>query len=135
MEEISNNFAKIISEDLDKLPLFLKEYGNYEVLKNILLHLNQNNTNIIENIMYGKNGYEHYKQSAFFELPTNELVMIILFFLDFFNIVECHELYAGTGLLTKMLKINNLNENIKWNCSDDYSCKETFNNNIFGIIW
>ena len=39
-------------------------------------------------------------------------------------------------LLTKMLLLNmndDINKNIKWECSDDNSCLETFNNQIFGI--
>jgi hypothetical protein len=142
MESLTEELFNISKNELHKLPIFLKKYGNYEMLKDIIKNaevlLNKeeknNKKSFLKNFMLGNLGYEYYKQSAFYELPTNELIFTILSILYLFDITHCYELYAGTGLITKMLKIHHQTfgyKNIKWECSDDCSWIETVNNNIF----
>ena len=137
MNMLAEEFLNIGKYNISKLPTFLKQYGDYDTLKKIILECQElSNKNFIKSFMLGSLGYEHYKQSAFYELPTKELIYMIIFFLNYFNISVCHELYSGVALLTKMLQLQSADEITKkiiWKCSDDNSCQETYNNTIFGI--
>ena len=86
MESLTEELFNISKNELHKLPIFLKKYGNYEMLKDIIKNaevlLNKeeknNKKSFLKNFMLGNLGYEYYKQSAFYELPTNELIFTIL---------------------------------------------------------
>ena len=136
MDLLTEELINISKYELTKLPIFLKKYGNYDMLKDIIKNIENEKIPFLKNFMLGNLGYEHYKQSAFYELPTNELIFTILFIFNYFNITNCYELYAGMGLLSKMLKLHSQSIesfNIKWESSDDYSWIETINNNIFNV--
>lgn len=133
-----NNLYNKFKYERTKLPDFLKDNCDYNYLKNLFVEIennkqnsyHQNNTCIIRNLFLGKCGLESNKQKAIYELPTNQLLIIIQFICQFIKINYIEELAAGQGLLSHMLKFK-LGNDFVVNASDGIRSMETSNKNKF----
>ena len=99
----SEELCRILKYDREKLPEFLKNNCNYDYLKNLLMNLELQDNNISD-LFLGKKGYESNKQQAIYELPTEELLIILKCICDCLNIKTIEEMGAGQGLLSNMLR-------------------------------
>jgi hypothetical protein len=112
---LSELFFEILKYKRHKLPSFLKEYGNYDLLKKIILETENkhfkdfNGKSVLYNLMLGLSGYEINKQCALYELPSQELIKGIENILSFLGISKVEELMAGMGLLSCLLQKQQIN--------------------------
>lgn len=122
---------KILKNNRDKLPEYLKSNCSYDHLKTQLLNTekyyetkNKDCKAIIKNLFLGNIGQESNKQKAIYELPTNELLTILKYIIQFVQINEIEEVCAGLGLLSHMLKYT-LGDNYTITASDGNRWIET----------
>lgn len=88
----------ILKYDRDRLPEFLKSNFKYDHLKSSLDNLD------ISKLMLGTIGLESNKQRAIYELPTEELLIVLKCICDHLDINNIEELAAGQGLLSHMIQ-------------------------------
>ena len=76
IDKLSDELYNILIYDRSKIVDFILEYGDYELLKLLLIKIEEKywekykDYNIIRTLFLGRLGYEHNKQNAFSELPT-----------------------------------------------------------------
>jgi hypothetical protein len=133
---LSNEFYDILIHDRYKILDFIKKYGDYDLLKLILIKIEEKycekykDYNIIRTLFLGRIGYEYNKQTAFYELPTNNLLKFIDKLCNLLNIQEVEEIMGGTGLLSQCL-LESTTLNI--HCTDGKRWCETSNNIFFDV--
>lgn len=88
----------ILKYNRDVLPEFLKSNFKYDHLKSSLDNLD------ISKLMLGTIGLESNKQRAIYELPTEELLIVLKCICDHLNIKNIEEMAAGQGLLSHMIQ-------------------------------
>ena len=97
--------CNILLNDRDNLANFLIENGKYNIIKKCLQDIETNNNMNIEDLFLGKVGDELNKQRALYELPTLELINVIIEICKICDINEIEEIGAGQGLLSKLLSL------------------------------
>jgi len=97
---------EILKSNRNKLVEFILANGDYDVIKQILLDIeeNVNNISIVRDLFLGNYGFEYYKQKSIYELPTNQLINIIIGLCDLLGVFEIEEIMGGQGLLSSILK-------------------------------
>lgn len=120
-------FYSIFKNSRNELGHYLEVNGGYDQIKNLLISIEENKKhikNVIRKLFLGSIGPEFNKQKSIYELPTNELLEIITFICQFYNITEIEELCAGQGLLSYLLKFK-LGTNYNVYATDGNRCMET----------
>jgi hypothetical protein len=123
--ELYNNL--IISSLRSKFNEFMIKNYKYDNLVKMITELesNSNEKNIFIKALLGTDSSNSY--SAFYLLPTYELIDIMINIIKFFKVANFEELCAGMGLTSVLLKSecekNNINVNVV--ASDNYSNKTT----------
>lgn len=126
----SKDLYRILKDDRDALPDFLKENCKYDYLKSLLREIEDINTNetkqinMIISLFLGTFGLESNKQKAIYELPTEELLTILKYICEFLEINNIEELCAGQGILSHMLS-HYLGDNYTVNATDGFRWIET----------
>ena len=120
----SKELYRILKTDRSKLPEFLKLNCKYDYLKQLLLEIEIDNPDKLKSLFLGSVGFEINKQKALYELPTEELLIIIKYICEFLNIKHIEEFCAGQGLLAHMLHYY-LDDDYTVNASDGYRWIET----------
>jgi len=121
------NLYTIFKNNRNELGHYLELNGGYDQIKNLLIDIEKNKShigNIIKKLFLGSIGHEINKQKAIYELPTTELLEIISFICQFYNITKIEELCAGQGLLSHLLKIK-LGPSYNIHATDGNRCMET----------
>lgn len=107
------------------LCIYLKKHCEYDYLRKKLIEIEKMNQCTIKDLFLGKIGNEINKQTAFYELPTFELLNVIIFLCKSCGLNQIEELASGIGLLSTMLKY--YNNDIIINTTDGNRWIETSN--------
>ena len=107
ISKIAEELFSILVNDRKTLEMFLDKHGDYDNLYNLLKEIELKNknkkNNITRELLLGEYGYESNKQIALYELPTNNLIDVIVKICKKLDIEKIEELMAGIGLLSKQL--------------------------------
>lgn len=95
------------------IPEFITKYGKYDTMIELfkksyeyLIKIRSYKSNkFIKNLLLGELGYESNKQTALYELPTLELISVIVTIIDMLNISNIEEIYSGIGLMSELLRL------------------------------
>lgn len=133
----SQELYNILKFERNALPEFLKLNCKYDYLKSLLIKLENDNINkeekelnLIKALFLGQLGNESNKQRAIYELPTEELMVVIKYICDFLNIKHIEEVAAGQGLLSYMLKYY-LGDDYNVVATDGFRWMETVHNTMY----
>lgn len=121
---------KTLLNDRENFINILSNINEYNNLKNTIKKITDTyiyTNDLWHNLCVGKNGNNNNKYSAFYEIPTSQLIDSLSIIFQIYNIKKIDEVGAGMGLLTALLQIkfNNDNYNAKVLASDDFSLEHT----------
>lgn len=134
MDLLSEELFEILKYKRYKLVNFIKEHGDYEILKLLLIKIENKYTdeyekhNVIRSLFLGNIGYKFNAQNAFYELPTKNLLVFIQKLCELLDIKDIEEIMSGTGLLSKCLS-ETTDLNIV--CTDGNRWHDTYSENRF----
>ena len=124
--KLADELFSILVNDRKKLENFLDKFGDYDTLYNLLKEIEIKNKdkkiNIIRDLLLGEYGYESNRQIALYELPTNNLIEVIIKICKKLDIDKIDELMGGLGLLSKQLSKNC---DFEINCTDGFRWIQT----------
>jgi hypothetical protein len=138
----SKELCRIFKVDRGELPQFLKINCKYDYLKNLLSkieedhysqEMNTKDINILYSLFVGYMGNESNKQRAIYELPTEELLIILKYICDFLNIKHVEEIGAGQGLLSHMLQ-HHLGDDYTVVASDGRWAETSYRHKYYNVI-
>lgn len=133
MTSNSKDFYQILVNERQKLGDFLINDFHYDVLKKMLIEIqleNKDQISIIKKLFLGHCGFEHNKQTGFYELPTFELLTIIEVICEYYGIKKIEDLASGSGLLP-FLMTNFFDNTYQISASDGKRWIETSTNIFF----
>jgi hypothetical protein len=109
---LAHKFLKIMLENRKELSNFLLKWGQYDNITKIICkaeeiysskHTNDKKYPLLKNFMLGNMGYLHNSKMAIYELPTLELISLVVTLCNISNTNTVIEMSAGLGLFSKLL--------------------------------
>lgn len=134
IDELSKQFYTVLINKREKLDEFL---GNIKLNHNILYRMFQNimknNKVTVSELLLGLVGPEYNKQKAVYEIPTYEVMILILAIIKYFKIEMMEELMAGSGLFSSLFNKFNKYHNNKLDiiATDGFCQLETIASNLY----
>lgn len=107
-KDMSQEFYTLLTENRASLADFLVQHGSYDKLKIILRKIEEERPDhlaIVKDLLLGRLGYEVNKQKAIYELPTKELINLILVISHLLGVNQIEEVCAGTGIMARLLEM------------------------------
>lgn len=109
---LAHEFIKIMLENRTELSNFLLRWGQYDNITKIickaeeiynLKHTNDKKYPLLKNFMLGNMGYVHNSKMAIYELPTLELISLVVTLCNISNTNTVMEMSSGLSLFSKLL--------------------------------